>query len=146
MPTYTTVEAVERFLADGDFYVAELPKPLAAAEAIIESAEADIDRLLAFDLLRDPVTGRKLIPASLLPAQVAALSRAVCAQVAFRLEVTEEALIGADADVEGAGNVRLGPTPRPPSPAAVEALSGFGFPWRSGTVAPDDPPPVDPVP
>jgi hypothetical protein len=137
--SYTTIEAVERFLEDGDFY-GTLPTPEAAAERLIESAEADIDRVLAFDLIRDPVTGRKLIPGSLLPAQVAALSRAVCAQVAFRLEVGEDALTGADADVETAGNVRLGPSPRPPSPAAVEALSGFGFPWRSGTVAPDPDP------
>jgi hypothetical protein len=140
MPSYTTLEACERFLANGDFY-AEMPKRIGAADEIIEAAEADIDRMLAFDLTPDPVTGRKLIPELLTPSQVTALSRAVCAQVAFRLEVGEDALTGADADLEGAGNVRLGPTPRPPSPAAVEALSGHGFPWRSGTVAPDPPMP-----
>lgn len=139
MATYTTPEAVEAFLEDGEF-AAVLPPLEAAAERVIQAAEDDVDRLLAFDLIRDPITGRKLSPAALLPAQVEALSRATCAQVAFRLEVGEEELLGADDDLRGAGGVSFGPTPRPPSPAAVEALSGFGFPWRSGTVAPDPDP------
>ena len=85
-------------------------------------------------------TGRKLIPELLTAAQRAALARATCLQALFRLEVDDEDLLGADA-LSAAGGVTFGPTPRPPSPAAVEALAGYGFAWRSGSVA--APPPRD---
>jgi hypothetical protein len=132
--TYVAIDAVRAYLEAGDF-TAELPILEAEAEAVILAAEDDVDRFLDFYLDRDPTTGRKLDPAKLTDAQVGALARATASQTAFRLEAGEDELVGSDA-LSAAGGVTFGPTPRPPSPAALEALSGYGFAWRSGTVAP----------
>jgi hypothetical protein len=133
--TYASVDAVETFLAAGD-WMATMPTKAEDKEAVIRDAEADVDRILSATMPRDPATGRKLILAALSAAQKAALERAVCAQVAWRLEVGDEALAGIDDDLTGVPGVGLTAQTRPPSPAAVEALAGLGFPWRSGTVAP----------
>jgi len=134
VPTYADIEAVRTYLERVGVFE-ELPPDEATAAELIEQAEADVDRVLRFDLPRNSTTGRKLDPDALTIAQRVALERAVAIQTGFRLAVGEEELMGADADVLATDNVRLGPTPRPPSPAALEALSGLGFPWRSGSVA-----------
>lgn len=133
MPTYTSSEAVAAYL-EAINSAEYLPTPEAAADALIERAEDDIDRILSPQLERDATTGRKLALADLTDAQVAALSRATAAQVAFRLEAGEDELLAADA-LSAAGGITFGPTPRPPSAAAIEHLSGYGFKWRSGSVA-----------
>lgn len=139
MITYADLAAVEAFLAAGDYMSAEMPGTVADREAIVRAAEDDVDRILGFTLTRNATTGRKLDPSALTVAQRAALERAVCAQVAWRLEAGDEALLGFDSDVTAVSGLSVGPQPRPPSPAAVEALSGQGFKWRSGTVAPEPP-------
>ncbi len=134
MPTYTDAEAVAAYLeifGDGE----ELPTG-DAGDALIEQAEADIDRLLADDLERDDDTGRKLDPADLPTYQVAALANAVAAEVAYLLSVGPE--VAGDDIVRSTGNVTLDPIARPPCPRAVELLAGQGFPWRTGTVGPDN--------
>lgn len=138
--TYVSLATVEAFLAAGDFQ-AELPTRAADREAVVRDAEADIDRCLNFNLPRSLTTGRKLDPATLSVGQVAALERAVCLQVAWRLEMGDEALAGVDDDVTAASGLTVGPQPRPPSPAAVEALSHMGFAWRSGYASPPEPEP-----
>lgn len=131
MATYVTAEQVDAFLEAG-LFAARLSTAEDEVEAVIVAAEDDIDRVLSFTLPRHPTTGRKLDPDTLTAAQVAALERATCAQVAFRLEVGDE-LLGHDDNIGAVpGTTFTGPTPRPPSPAAIEALSGYEFPWRSG--------------
>jgi hypothetical protein len=132
--TYATVGQLEAFFDAGVFNT-YLPFSEEDKEALINAAEDDVDRFLSYYLDRDPVTGRKLDPSRITDAQVGALARATCSQAVFRLEVGDEDILGADS-VTAAGGVTFGPTPRPPSPAALEALSGYGFAWRSGTVAP----------
>jgi hypothetical protein len=140
MPTtYASLEAVEAFLAAGDFSTSALPGTDADKESMIRDAEADVDRVLGFNVSRSLTTGRKLDPATLSVAQVAALERAVCLQTVWRLEVGDEALAGLDDDVTAAEGLTVGPQARPPSPAAVEALAGMGFPWSSGYASPPDP-------
>jgi hypothetical protein len=124
----------EYLLLSGAGY--ELPDDEAAAEALIERAEGDVDRVLSATLQRDEDSGRKLDPDSLTVAQAAALARAVGAQVEFRLAAEEVELVGDDT-VTRAGDMSFGPAQRPPGPKAVEELAGFGLPWRSGTVAPE---------
>jgi hypothetical protein len=133
MPTYATTEQVGEYLLLGDAGL-ELPDDEAAAEALVERAEDDIDRVLSAQLERDETSGRKLDPGDLTDAQAAALTRATAAQAEFRLALEIE-LIGDDTTTR-AGDVSFGPTPRPPGPRCVEELSGYGFAWRSGTVAP----------
>lgn len=134
MPTYADAQTVADYLTRVGVFE-PLPTNEVEADELIERAEADIDRALQFDLPRDSTTGRKLDPDALTITQRVALERAVAIQTGFRLAVGEGELMGADADVLATDNVRLGPTPRPPSPAALETLSGLGFPWRSGSVA-----------
>jgi hypothetical protein len=134
MPTtYASVDDVAAYLVITDPTLA-LPEDAGEAEAVVNEAEDDLDRLLAFGLGRDPVTGRKLDPEELTQEQAAALGLATCAQVCFLLALGSE-LIGDDTTTR-AGEVSFGPTPRPPAPRAVEFLAGHGLPWRSGTVAP----------
>lgn len=136
MPTYTDTEAVAAYLALSDAALA-LPELEAEADALIERAEDDVDRILDAALVRDEKTGRKLDPDNLTDGQAAALSRAVAAQVEFRLTVGEDELTGDDS-LRSAAGVTFQPATRPPGPKAVEELSGYGFPWRSGTVKPEE--------
>jgi hypothetical protein len=140
---YATVEEVGAYLLLSDAGL-ELPDDEDTAEALVERAELDVDRLLDPALERDPLTGRKLDPVLFTLPQQAALARAVGAQAEFRLAVEEAELVGDDT-TERIASISFGPTPRPPGPKAVEELSGFGFPWRSGTVAPDPEPEVEEV-
>jgi hypothetical protein len=138
MPTYTDAEAVAAYLALSDAALA-LPEDEALADALIERAEDDVDRILDPALVRDDETGRKLDPDNLTDAQAAALSRAVAAQVEYRLTVGEDELVGDDS-LRGVAGLTFQPATRPPGPKAVEELSAYGFPWRSGTVLPEPDP------
>jgi hypothetical protein len=109
-----------------------LPKDDADLEAMIETAELDVDRQLSARLERDPTTGRKLTLADLSAVQVAALSRATCAAVEWRTLQGEDDLAEADDGTTQVGGLRTGPMPRPPGPKMIEELAGFGFAWRSG--------------
>jgi hypothetical protein len=109
-----------------------LPKADADLEAMIETAELDVDRQLSARIERDPITGRKLTLADLSAVQVVALSRATAAAVEWRALQGEDDLAEADDGVTEAGGLRTGPMPRPPGPKMIEELAGFGFAWRSG--------------
>ncbi len=67
----------------------------AAGDRLIQAAERDVDRLLGAAYERNPTTGRKLDPAALTTAQIAALERATAAAVEYRLSVDSETLTGA---------------------------------------------------
>jgi hypothetical protein len=136
--TYATPEEVRAYVCMEAAVL--LPKDDADLEAMIETAELDVDRQLAADLPRDPVTGRKLTLAVLSVVQVAALSRATAAAVEWRAMIGEDVLAEGEDGLEAVGSVQLGETPRPPAPKMIEELAGHGFAWRSGTVAP---PPED---
>ena len=132
MSTYATTEEVRAYVCIEAAVL--LPKDDDDLEAMIETAELDVDRILSPSLPRDPVTGRKLTLADLSVVQVEALSRATCAAVEWRALQTEEALAEGDSGIEAAGSVQFTDQPRPPAPKMIEELSGHGFAWRSGTV------------
>jgi hypothetical protein len=138
MPHYATADFVRAYCSASGAD-AELPTKgeAAAMDAMIESAERDVDRMLAPVAPADrAASGLKLDPATLEAAQVVALERAVAAAVEYRAMLGEDELVGAEDNVTGASGLTFKPTIRPPAPKAVEELAGFGFPVRSGTVAP----------
>lgn len=128
--TYATPAEVRAYVTDETAVL--LPKEDADLEAMIETAELDVDRQLSARLERDPTTGRKLTLANLSAVQVAALSRATAAAVEWRTLQGEDELAEADDGMTQAGGLRTGPQPRPPAPKMIEELAGFGLPWRSG--------------
>jgi len=84
-------------------------------------------------------TGRKLDPATLSPAQRAALSRATAAACEFRLAVGPEELTG-ETDYLSGELTMLRRASRPPGPRVLEELAGFNLIRRSGCALPDPPP------
>lgn len=134
MPTYATVEEVRAYVTPEAAVL--LPTDDAELEALIEVAERDVDRVFSPTVERNAETGLKLTPADLTTAQTDALSRATAAAVEWRVLQGEDALVGAEDGIVAAGGVTFSPMPRPPAPKTIEELSGLGFPWRSGTVAP----------
>ncbi|MEZ5077296.1 MAG: hypothetical protein R2725_07640 [Solirubrobacterales bacterium] len=130
MPTYTDADAV-RLYVDPET-VPLLPSDDGDLGELILKAEGDVDRVLSPRIEPDATSGRKLDPDGLTLAQQEALSRATAAAVEWRILVGEDSLAAADDGLEAAGSVRFSPPPRPPAPAMVEELAGFGFAWRSG--------------
>lgn len=111
-----------------------------AAAVLLASCSRDVDRLLSPEYPPDSITGLKLAPpvAPLTAAQLSALSRAVCAQAAYRLQVGEDEFsIGTDRVLGLPGGVAISPTPWSRyGPRVLEELAGAGLRLRSGTLTP----------
>jgi len=135
MATYATAEQLVAYCAVSGVVIAESDDE---REALILRAEEDVDRILG-PYLRDPVTGRKLIPNLLTAAQRDALARATCAAAEFRAAQGEDTLVGDDdgtTSVPELGLAAVATLPRPPGPKCLEALADYGLVIRSGCAAP----------
>jgi len=88
MPTYAQRTDVEGYIEGWVTTDAD------ALDRLIERAERDIDNAVG-NWPRDDTTGHKLDPATLLPYQVDALTRATCAQVEYRFQMGEDFFVRA---------------------------------------------------
>lgn len=145
MGTYATVEDFRSYAAD-ILRSGEIPADDDAAERLIARAEQDVDRAIGGPPHAD--TDRRVDPATIPAAQVAALSRATCAAAIFRIVQRERVLVGADDGLISAGSIQfrqIGWLPRQ-SPVMLEELAGYGLLQRSGSAQPDvDEPVSDPA-
>ena len=97
-------------------------------EMLLADSCNDVDRAIGGP--RDPQTGRAVALADLSAVQAAAVRRATVEAGAFRLEDADSIRGGSE---YLAGQLALAwRGPRPPSPAVVEALDGYGLIRRSG--------------
>jgi hypothetical protein len=132
---YATAAFVRGYLSDDA--TALLPEEDADVEGLIALAELAVDRVMSARLTPSTTTGRKLTPAALNAAQKIALERATAAAVEEIVLLGPSTLAELDDGTKLAGSIVIeGPPARPPGPSVREELSGFGFPVRSGTVAP----------
>lgn len=134
MPTYAGAELLRAYCAASGVV---LPATAAELDALIERAERDIDRLLGPYPI-DPLTGLKLDPLEVTPAQAGALARATCAAAEYRVAVGEDAWIEARDGLTAVGGLSfdLRPLPRV-APKALEELSGHALLLRSGCALAD---------
>jgi len=136
MPTYASAELLRAYAAPSGVL---LPADDAELEALLERAERDVDRLLG-PYAVDPLTGLKLDPLELAPAQAGAVARATCAAAEYRSAIGEDGWIEARDGLTAVGGLSfdLRPLVRA-SPKALEELAGHSLLLRSGCALPDSP-------
>jgi len=111
----------------------------AALDALISAAERAVDARLG-PLLRDPISGAKLVPALLTAAQRAAVVRAVATAAGHLSQLDSEAAFGLDDYLPSLLSLQRGDG----LGARIDSeLAGFGLLARSGSALPD-PVPVRP--
>ena len=132
MALYATAADLTAYLLDNAEVTA--PTEPAAIERLLKRAERQVDLVLGPYTL-DAVTGLKLTPSWLTPAQRLALSRATCAAAEHELAVGSEVMVGTE-DYLPPGLTVLRSAGRQ-APKVAEELAGHGLVTRSGC-APSD--------
>lgn len=141
MGVYATADEFKAY-AEDILRPGELPADDAGIERLIARAERDVDNAVGGP--PHPDTDRRVDPATISPAQQAALSRATCAAAVFRISQRERVLVGADDGIQTMAGLTFRPASWLPrqSPVMLQELSGYGLLQHSGsaTAPPEDDP------